>query len=135
MSLTVTRANGTSDIPFSLQSNSADQRIYVNPAATAAEPERIVMQAYRRPGGAKGTDKYVFISEKILIEDTTGNTIIARVKTEVSIPRSAESGLATFVADQFAFLKSILTAANFTGLFAGVLPPEADYHVDTFNPA
>lgn len=135
MSLTVTRSNGTSDIAFSLQQNIGAQRVYVNPAATAAEPERIVLQAFLRPVGAKGTDKFLIQAEKVYIEDTTGNTILVRAKLELSIPRSAESGLATSVADQCAFIKSLLTSANITSMIAGVLPPEADYHVDTFNPA
>lgn len=135
MSLTVTRSNGTSDIVFSLQQNNGNQRVYVNPAATAAEPERIVLQSFLRPVGAKGTDKFLLQAEKVYIEDTTGNTILVRAKLELSIPRSGESGLATSVADQCAFIKGLLTAGNITSMIAGVLPPEADYHVDTYNPA
>jgi hypothetical protein len=135
MSLTVTRSNGTSDIAFSLQQNNGNQRVYVNPAASAAEPERIVLQSFLRPVGAKGTDKFLLQAEKVYIEDTTGNTILVRAKLEISIPRSNESGLATSVADQCAFIKGLLTAGNITGMIAGVMPPEADYHIDTYNPA
>lgn len=135
MSLTVTRSNGTSDIAFSLQQSVGNQRVYVNAAASPAEPERIVMQSFLRPPGAKGTDKYLLQAEKVYVEDSTGNTILVRAKFELSIPRSTESGLSTSVADQCAFVKSLLTGANITAMIAGVLPPEGDYHVDTFNPA
>jgi hypothetical protein len=136
MSIIVTRSNGTSDITFTLQQSNGNQRVYVNAAAGATEPERIVMQSFLRPTGAKGTDKYLLLAEKVYIEDTTGNTILVRAKLELSVPRSTESGLATSVADQCAFLKSLLTGTNITAMIAGVLPADGgDYHVDTFNPA
>jgi hypothetical protein len=135
MSLTVTRSNGTSDIAFSLQQSVGTQRVYVNPSASPAEPERIVLQSFLRPPNAKGTDRFLLQAEKVFVEDTTGNTIVVRAKMEISVPRSTESGLATSVADQCAFIKSLLTGANITGMIAGVLPAEADYHVDVFNPA
>lgn len=136
MSIIVTRSNGTSDITFALQQNSSTQRVYVNAAASAAEPERIVIQSFLRPVGAKGTDKYLLQAEKVYVEDTTGNTIITRARLELSVPRSTESGLATSVADQCAFIKSLLTSANITAMIAGVLPADGgDFHVDTFNPA
>lgn len=136
MSIIVTRSNGTSDITFTLQQSVGNQRVYVNAAAGATEPERIVLQAFLRPPGAKGTDKYLIQAEKTFVEDTSGNTILVRAKLELAIPRSTESGLATSVADQCAFVKSLLTGANITAMIAGVVPADGgDYHVDTFNPA
>lgn len=136
MSIIVTRANGTSDITFTLQQSVGNQRVYVNAAASAAEPERIVLQSFLRPVGARGTDKYLLQAEKTFIEDTTGNTILVKAKLELSIPRTAESGAATAMADCCAFLKSLLTASNITAMHSAVLPPDGgDYHVDTFNPA
>lgn len=135
MSLTVTRSNGTSDIVFSLQQNKDQQRVFINPASTVAEPETITLQAFLKPVNAKGSDRYLFKAQKTFQEDTTGNTIHAVARLEIVIPRSTESGLMTAVADQVAFLKSMMTAANIAALAAGVMPPEGDYHVDTFNPA
>lgn len=136
MSIIVTRSDGTTDITFTLQQSIGNQRVYVNAAAGATEPERIVLQSFLRPPGAKGTDKYLLQAEKTFIEDTTGNTILVRAKLELSIPRTTESGLAAAVADQCAFLKSMLRSANITAMIAGVLPADGgDYHVDTFVPA
>lgn len=135
MSIILTRSNGTSDITFTLQQSNALQRVYVNAAAGSAEPERVVLQSFLRPANAKGTDKHVLLAEKVYVEDTTANTILVRAKLEISIPRSSESGLATAVADNCAFLKGLLTAANITAMIAGVLPADGgDYHVDTYNP-
>jgi len=134
MSLTVTRANGTSDVIFSLQNQVGDQRNFANVSAGVVEPESITLQAFRRPLGAKGTDRYLLKASKSFVEDTSGNTISVVAKLEVSIPRSTESGLSTAVADQLAFLKSMLSAANITAMIGGVLP-DGDNHVDVFNPA
>jgi len=134
MSLTLTRSNGTSDIVFALQSTVGGQKTYSNAAAGLVEPETIILQANLRPTGAKGTDRYKFKAQKVFIEDTTGNTLLVIADLNISIPRSAESGLATSVADQLAFLKSMLSAANITALINGVLP-DGDNHVDVFNPA
>jgi hypothetical protein len=73
-------------------------------------------------------------AQKVFIEDTTGNTLLVSAQLSIAIPRSAESGLATSVADQIAFIKSLLSAANITGMINGVLP-DGDNHVDVFNPA
>jgi len=135
MSLTVTRSNGTSDIIFSLQQSKDTQRIFINPSSTIAEPETITIQSFLKPPGSKGTDRFLFKAQKTFQEDTTGNTIFAYAKLEIAIPRSTESGLSTAVADQIAFLKSLMTAANITALSAGVMPESGDFHVDTFNPA
>jgi len=134
MSLIVTRSNGTSDITFALQQSIGNQKTYANAAAGLTEPETIVLQSFLRPVGAKGTDRYLLKATKVFVEDTTGNTIIAGAKLEITIPRSTESGLATAVADQIAFLKSMLSAANITAMISGVLP-DGDNHVDVFNPA
>jgi uncharacterized protein (DUF885 family) len=134
MSLTVTRSNGTSDVVFSLQQQVGNKRIFSNPAAGLVEPETIVLESILRPQGARGTDRYNLQATKVFLEDTTNNTIAVSAKLTVSIPRSTESGLATSVADQIAFLKSMLSAANITAMIAGALP-DGDNHVDTFNPA
>lgn len=134
MSLTVTRSNGTSDIVFALQQQIGTQKVFVNTAAGLVEPEQIVMQAFVKPIGAKGSDRYTFKASKIFVEDATGNHITASFKWELVVPRSSESGLATAVADQVAFGKSVLSSANITALIAGSLP-DGDNHVDTFNPA
>jgi hypothetical protein len=134
MSLIVTRSNGTSDITFALQQQVGTQKTYVNAAAGLVEPEQITMQAFLRPVGAKGSDRYTIKASKIFVEDATGNHITTSAKIELVIPRSAESGLATAFADQVAFVKSVLSGTNLTALIAGSLP-DGDNHVDTFNPA
>lgn len=134
MSLTVTRSNGTSDVVFSLQQQVGNKKIFSNPAAGLVEPETIVLESFLRPQGARGTDRYALQATKVFLEDTTNNTIAVSAKLTVSIPRSTESGLATSVADQIAFLKSMLSAANITAMIAGSLP-DGDNHVDVFNPA
>jgi hypothetical protein len=134
MSLTVTRSNGTSDIVFAQVSQVGTQKNYANAAAGMLEPEQITLQSFVRPPGAKGSDRYVFKASKIFVEDATGNHITTSAKLELVIPRSAESGLPTAFADQVAFIKSLLSAANLTALMAGSLP-DGDNHVDVFNPA
>jgi hypothetical protein len=134
MSLIVTRSNGTSDITFALQQQVGTQKTYVNVTAGLVEPEQITMQAFLRPSGAQGSDRYGIKASKIFVEDATGNHITASCQVQIVIPRSAESGLATAVADQVAFCKSVLSSANITAMIAGSLP-DGDNHVDTFNPA
>lgn len=136
MSLTVTRADGTTDIAFALQQSVGNQRVYINPASSTTEPETLVLQSFLRPPGAKGTDRYKIQAQKAYVEDTTGNTIYVSAKLEITIPRTTESGVATAVADQISFVKSLARASIITGLLSGVLPADGgDYHVDTFNPA
>jgi len=136
MSIIVTRADGTTDITFALQQSIGTQRVFVNASATITEPETIVVQSFLRPVNAKGTDKYMIKAQKTFVEDTTGNSIAVIAKFELSIPRTTESGLAASVADQTAFVKSLLRSAVITNLLAGVLPIDGtDYHVDTFVPA
>jgi hypothetical protein len=134
MSLIVTRSNGTSDITFSLQNQVGNQKNYSNPAAGLVEPEQITLQAFLRPLGAKGTDRYVIKAQKSFVEDTTGNTITVGATLTLVYPRSTESGLATAFYDQVAFVKSMTGAATLSSLIAGTLP-DGDLHVDTFNPA
>lgn len=134
MSLIVTRSNGTSDVTFTLQQQIGTQKVFVNPAAGLAEPEQIVMQAFLRPIAAKGSDRYTIKASKTFVEDATGNHIQVSAKLELVYPRSAESGLATALADQIAFQKSLLSAANITAIISGMLP-DGDNHVDVFNPA
>jgi hypothetical protein len=136
MSLIVTRADGTTDITFSLQQQKDNQRVYINPGSSVTEPETLVLQSFPRPSGAKGTDRYKIIAQKAYVEDTTGNTIYVSATLEWKIPRTTESGVAASVADLTAFLKSLTKASVTTALMVGVMPPDGgDYHVDTFVPA
>jgi len=134
MSLTVTRSNGTSDIVFTLVNQVGTQKNYGNPAAGLVEPEAITLQSFLRPSGAKGSDRYILKASKTFVEDATGNNIVTSARLELVYPRSGESGLSTAFADQIAFLKSMLSAANITSIIAGALP-DGDNHVDVFNPA
>jgi hypothetical protein len=136
MSLTLTRADGTTDIAFALQQSVGNQRIFVNPGSTIAEPETITVQSFLKPPGAKGSDKFLFKAQKTFQEDTTGNTIYVVARLEITIPRSTETGLATAMADQVAFVKCFTKASVLTSLLAGVVPTDGtDLHVDTFSPA
>jgi hypothetical protein len=136
MSLTLTRADGTTDIAFALQQSVGNQRIFVNPGSTIAEPETITIQSFLKPPGAKGSDRFLFKAQKTFQEDSTGNTIYVSAKLEITIPRSTESGLATAMSDQVAFLKCFTKASVLTALSAGVIPTDGtDLHVDTFVPA
>jgi len=135
MSLIVTRADGTTDITFSLQQNKDNQRVYINPASSVTEPETLVVQSFLRPSGSKGTDRYKIIAQKAYVEDTTGNTIYVSASLEWKIPRTTESGVATSLADLTAFLKSLTKASDISALMSGVMVPDgSDRHVDTFSP-
>jgi hypothetical protein len=129
MSLIVTRADGTTDITFALQSQVGFQKTYVNASAGLAEPEQIVMQAFLRPLGAKGSDRYIIRGSKTYVEDATGNNITTSAKIELVYPRSAESGLLTSFKDQVAFLKCLLNSTIITAIASGSLP-DGDNHVD-----
>jgi hypothetical protein len=136
MSLKLTRADGTTDIDFALQQSVGNQRVFVNPGSTIAEPETFTVQSFLKPPGAKGSDRFLFKAQKTFQEDTTGNTIYVVARLEITIPRSTESGLAAAMADQVAFLKCCTKASVLTSLLAGVIPADgADLHVDTFVPA
>jgi len=134
MSLIVTRSDGTTDIAFTLQNQVGMQKNFGNALAGLVEPEQITLQAFLRPLGAKGTDRYLIKASKTFVEDTSGNNITVSAKLELSYPRSTESGLLTAFKDQVAFVKSLLSSANLTALVAGSLP-DGDNHVDTFVPA
>lgn len=134
MSLIVTRFDGTTDITFNLTSQVGNQKNYANAAAGLVEPEQITMQAFLRPPGAKGTDRYVLKAQKSFVEDTTSNYITVGASLTLTIPRSLESGLNTAFKDQVSFIKSLLSGANLDAIIAGSLP-DGDNHVDTFNPA
>jgi len=134
MSLTVTRSDGTTDIVFALQNQVGTQKNYSNAAAGLVEPEQITLQAFLRPNGAKGSDRYLLKASKTFVEDTSGNNITVSAKLELVYPRSTETGLLTSLKDQVAFIKSLLSAANITAIAAGTLP-DGDNHVDVFNPA
>lgn len=134
MSLSVTRSNGSTNVTFDLISQIGNQKNFGNSAAGLVEPEQITMQAFLRPPGAKGTDRYVLKAQKSFVEDTTGNYITCGASLTLTFPRSTESGLATAFKDQVAFIKSLLRSANLDLMMAGALP-DGTNTVATFNPA
>lgn len=135
MSVIVTKSNGTTDVTYSLQSNTGSQQVFANVSAGLTEPETLRIQHFLRPLGQKGTDRHQIVFTKAIVEDTTNNYLQLIASLQLSIPRSSEITLA-MVKDIIAQLTSYVNlTANVTALMNGATP-EGDFNVTgPFNPS
>lgn len=134
MSIILTKADGTTDVTYSLQQANGSQYVYQNVPAGLVEPETLRIQHFLRPAGAKGTDRHQIVFTKAIVEDTTNQYLQLIGSLQFSIPRSTEITLA-MLKDMVAQMTSYVNrSANLTSLFNGATP-EGDFNVTgPFNP-
>jgi hypothetical protein len=134
MSIIVTKSNGTTDITYSLQSNSDGKMIFANVSAGLTTPETLRVQHFLRPVGQKGTDRHQIVFTKAVLETTTNNYLQLIASLQLSVPRSADVTLA-MLKDIIAQLTSYVNLTNVTSLMNGGTP-EGDFNVTgPFNPS
>lgn len=132
--ITLTKADGTTNVTYKQQSNQGTVKVYANEAAGLVEPETIRVQHILRPVGAKGTDRHNVTLQKLIVDDTTNQNLVMSVSLQYSIPRSTEITLAMLKDMQAQLTSYVNRNANLTSLFNGATP-EGDYHVTgPFNP-
>jgi hypothetical protein len=134
MSIILTKADGTTDVTYTLQQANGSQNVYQNTAAGLVEPETLRIQHFLRPAGAKGSDRHQIVYTKSIVEDTTNQYLSMIGSIQFSVPRSAEITLTMFK-DMMAQLTSYLNRGTvLTALFNGATQ-EGDFNVTgPFNP-
>lgn len=134
MSIILTKADGTTDVTYTLQQQNGSQSVFQNTAAGLVEPETLRIQHFLRPLGAKGSDRHQIVFTKAIVEDTTNQYLQLVGSLQFSVPRSAEITLA-MLKDMVAQMTSYVNrSANITSLFNGATP-EGDFNVTgPFNP-
>lgn len=130
----LTKADGSTDVTYKQQSNQGAVKVYANESAGLVEPETLRVQHILRPIGAKGTDRHNITLQKLVVDDTTNQNLVASLSLQMSIPRSTEITLA-MLKDMVAQLTSYINrTANLTSLYNGATP-EGDFNVTgPFNP-
>lgn len=133
-SIILTKADGTTDVTYSLQQANGAQNVYQNVSAGLVEPETLRVQHFLRPAGAKGSDRHQIVLTKAIVEDTTNQYLQLSASLQFSVPRSTEITLA-MLKDMVAQLTSYINrSANITSFFNGATP-EGDFNVTgPFNP-
>lgn len=134
MSIILTKADGITDVTYTLQAANGTQMVFQNTSAGLVEPETIRIQHFLRPNGAKGSDRHQIVFTKAIVEDTTNQYLQLIGSLQFSVPRSTEITLA-MLKDMAAQMTSYVNrAANLTALFNGATP-EGDFNVTgPFNP-
>jgi hypothetical protein len=133
-SIILTKADGTTDVTYSLQQANGAQNVYQNVSAGLVEPETLRVQHFLRPAGAKGSDRHQIVLTRAVVEDTTNQYLQLSASLQFSVPRSTEITLA-MLKDMVAQLTSYINrSANITSFFNGATP-EGDFNVTgPFNP-
>jgi hypothetical protein len=134
MSIILTKADGTTDVTYSLQQANGAQNVYQNVAAGLTEPETLRIQHFLRPAGAKGSDRHQIVFTKAIVEDTTNQYLQLISSLQFSVPRSTEITLA-MLKDMVAQMTSLVNrSANLSAIFNGATP-DGDFNVTgPFNP-
>lgn len=134
MSIILTKADGTTDVTYTLQQSNGLQQVFQNVSAGLTEPETLRVQHFLRPNGAKGSDRHQIVFTKAIVEDTSNQYLQLIGSLQFSVPRSTEITLA-MLKDMVAQMTSYVNrSANITSLFNGATP-EGDFNVTgPFNP-
>lgn len=134
MSIILTKADGTTDVTFTLQSSNGAQQNFSDVASGLTEPQTLRVQHFLRPNGAKGSDRHQIVLTKAIVEDSTNQYLQLIASLQFSVPRSTEVTLA-MLKDLTAMLTSYINrSANLTALYNGATP-EGDFNVTgPFNP-
>jgi hypothetical protein len=133
--IVVTKADGSTDVTYKMQSNQGSIKVYANESAGLVEPETLRVQHILRPVGAKGTDRHQVVFQKVIVEDATNLNMVLSMSLQLSIPRSSEVTLA-IVKDMIAQLTSYVNrTANVTSLFNGATPEGSFDVTGPFNPS
>lgn len=135
MAVKVTKADGTTDVIFTLTEQKGTQQVFLDMAGGLSEPTTLRVQHFLRPIGAQGVDRHEIVFQKAIVEDTTNKFLLGSVSLRISVPRSQEFTTA-MVKDLIAFMTSYVSrTANVTALVNGVTP-EGDFDVTgPFNPS
>lgn len=134
MSITLTKADGTTDVTFTIQSNNGSQQVFQDVNSGLTEPLTLRVQHFLRPVGAKGSDRHQIVFTKAIVEDTSNQYLQLVGSLQFSVPRSSEITLA-MLKDMVAMMTSYINrSANLSALFNGATP-EGDFNVTgPFNP-
>lgn len=130
----LTKADGTTDVTYKVQSQQGSIKVYANEAAGLVEPETLRVQHILRPVGAKGTDRHKVTLQKLIVDDTTNQNLVLTLDVQMAIPRSTEITLAMLKDMTAQVVSYICRNANLTSLYNGATP-EGDFNVTgPFNP-
>jgi hypothetical protein len=87
-SFTIKKADGTTDVDYSLQGSSSNGASYIDTTSSLAQPRTIKVVHSIKPIGQQGSDRHTVTAQSVVL-DTVGNAHVMSASLTWTVPRSS----------------------------------------------
>lgn len=85
---TVKKADGTTDVVYSLQGTASDSASYIDKTSSLAAPRTVKISHSIKPIGSTGSDRHTVLVQSV-IQDANGVSHVISDSRTITVPRSA----------------------------------------------
>lgn len=86
---TVKKADGTTDVVYSLQGTASDSASYIDASSSLAAPRQVKISHSIKPVGSTGSDRHTVLAQSV-IQDTNNVSHVISASLTWTIPRAAQ---------------------------------------------
>lgn len=118
---TVKKADGTTDVTYSLQSAASDSASYIDASSSLSAPRLVKVSHSLKPIGSTGSDRHTVLAQAVVLDSSNTPQVMSASLTW-TVPRSA-SATDTLAKDVLAALVNYTNIAGVRdALIDGIIP-------------
>lgn len=87
---TVKKADGTTDVTYSLQSAASDSASYIDASSSLAAPRLVKVSHNLKPIGSTGSDRHTVLAQAVVLDSNNAPQVMSASLTW-TVPRSANA--------------------------------------------
>lgn len=87
---TVKKADGTTDVVYSLQGTASDSASYIDASSSLSAPRQVKISHSIKPVGSGGSDRHTVLAQSV-VQDTNNVSHVISASLTWTIPRAAQA--------------------------------------------
>lgn len=87
---TIKKADGTTDVTYSLQGASADSAAYIDATSTLSAPRILKISHQIKPTGSTGSDRHTVLAQAV-VQDTMNVSHVMSASLTWTVPRASQA--------------------------------------------
>lgn len=118
---TVKKADGTTDVVYSLQSASADSASYIDATSSLSAPRTVKISHSIKPIGSQGSDRHMVVAQSV-VQDANNVAHVMSASLTWTVPRATQA-TETLSKDCLAALRNYLSLTGVVdAMIDGIIP-------------
>lgn len=89
-SFTVKKADGTTDVTYSLQGTASDTASYIDASSSLAAPRQVRVSHSIKPVGSAGSDRHTVLAQSV-VQDANNASHVISASLTWTVPRAAQA--------------------------------------------